>query len=59
MPETLELVSSTRNINAQPQLPASKSICNRLLVLQQVSNGAIVPDVISDADDSQKLFQIL
>jgi 3-phosphoshikimate 1-carboxyvinyltransferase len=59
MLETLELVSSTRNINAQPQLPASKSICNRLLVLQQVSNGAIVPDVISDADDSQKLFQIL
>ncbi len=59
MPETLELVSSTRNINAQPQLPASKSICNRLLVLQQVSNGAIVPEIISDADDSQKLFQIL
>ena len=59
MPETLELVSSTRNIFAEPHLPASKSICNRLLVLQQVSNGAIVPEIISDADDSQKLHQIL
>ena len=59
MPETLELVSSTRTINAQPQLPASKSICNRLLVLEKVSNGVIVPEIISDAEDSQKLHQIL
>lgn len=59
MPETLELVSSTRTIHAQPQLPASKSICNRLLVLEQVSGGAIIPEIISDADDSQKLHQIL
>lgn len=59
MPETLELVSSTRTINAQPQLPASKSICNRLLVLEKVSNGVIVPEIISEAEDSQKLHQIL
>jgi 3-phosphoshikimate 1-carboxyvinyltransferase len=59
MPETLELVSSTRNIFAEPHLPASKSICNRFLVLQQVSNGAIVPEIISDADDSQKLHHLL
>jgi 3-phosphoshikimate 1-carboxyvinyltransferase len=59
MPETLELVSSTRNIHAQPQLPASKSICNRLLVLEQVSNGAIIPEFISAADDSQKLHHLL
>lgn len=59
MPETLELVSSTRIIHAQPQLPASKSICNRLLVLEQVSKGAIIPEIISDADDSQKLHYLL
>ena len=59
MPETLELVSSTRIIHAQPQLPASKSICNRLLVLEQVSKGAIIPEIISDADDSQKLHHLL
>ena len=59
MPETLELVSSTRIIQAQPQLPASKSICNRLLVLEQVSKGAIIPEIISDADDSQKLHYLL
>lgn len=58
MPETLELVSSTRQIQAIPRLPGSKSISNRLLMLEAVSGGAIRPGALSEADDTQSLLKI-
>ncbi len=58
MPETLELVSATRQIQAIPRLPGSKSISNRLLMLEAVSGGAIRPGSLSEADDTQRLLKI-
>lgn len=58
MPDTLELVSSSRQIQAQPHLPTSKSISNRLLVIEAVSERAIQVAQLSDADDTRRLSSI-
>lgn len=58
MPDTLELVSSSRHIQAEPNLPASKSISNRLLVIEAVSDGIIQVSQLSEADDTQRLLEI-
>ena len=59
MHDVLELVSSTRRINGSVQLPASKSISNRLLILEEISSGIVTGIGYSDAEDTQILQQLL
>jgi 3-phosphoshikimate 1-carboxyvinyltransferase len=59
MPDTLELVTASRSLRHTAHLPASKSISNRLLLLQALSQGRIVAHNLSAADDTQKLQHIL
>lgn len=59
MHDVLELVSSTRRINGSVQLPASKSLSNRLLVLEEISSGIVSGIGHSDADDTQILQQLI
>ena len=59
MPETFELSLHRSLIKAKPQLPLSKSICNRQLIIQYVSNHAVRAGEVSDADDSRLLEEIL
>ncbi len=59
MHDVLELVSSTRRIKGTIELPASKSISNRLLVLEKMSSGRITGIGYSNADDTFILKQAL
>lgn len=59
MHDVLELVSSTRKIKGTISLPASKSISNRLLILEAISNGKVKGIGYSDADDTQVLHTLL
>lgn len=40
-------------------LPASKSICNRLLVINKLCNSPYIPTNISDSDDTRVLIEAL
>lgn len=59
MHDVLELVSSTRRINGSVQLPASKSISNRLLILEEISSGIVTGIGHSEADDTQILQRLI
>jgi 3-phosphoshikimate 1-carboxyvinyltransferase len=59
MHDVLELVSSTRRISGSVQLPASKSISNRLLILEEVTSGIVTGIGYSDAEDTKILQQLL
>jgi 3-phosphoshikimate 1-carboxyvinyltransferase len=59
MPETFELSLNPNKIKVNPQLPVSKSICNRQLIIQYVSNQKVRAGEVSDADDSRLLEEIL
>ena len=49
----------TKNIAAQVNVPTSKSITNRMLILQKVLDSNIQLQHISDADDSVIMQQAL
>jgi len=46
-------------IKARPMLPASKSISNRLIILQALSGKNISLDNLSDSDDTSKMLELL
>jgi 5-enolpyruvylshikimate-3-phosphate synthase len=46
-------------LKADIQLPASKSISNRVLILQALSNSAYDTENMSDSDDTQVMMQAL
>ena len=47
------------NIRATIQLPASKSISNRALIINALGNGEDQPENLSDCDDTQVMIRAL
>ena len=56
---TLQLDSSRLANEVCIQLPSSKSISNRLLIIHKIANSDLVIDNLSDADDTRILKQLL
>jgi 3-phosphoshikimate 1-carboxyvinyltransferase len=52
-------ISSGNQIRGRIVLPASKSISNRALVLNALSKNALLPDNLSDSDDTQVMIRAL
>lgn len=52
-------VTSPREINAGIQLPSSKSICNRALIINALAKGNCHPGNLSDCDDTRVMVQAL
>lgn len=52
-------VSSPEHLEATVDLPSSKSISNRALVIYALSGGKILPDNLSDCDDTEVIIQAL
>ena len=46
-------------IHATIQLPSSKSICNRALIINALSKGKNLPENLSDCDDTQVMIHAL
>jgi 3-phosphoshikimate 1-carboxyvinyltransferase len=57
MQRTIELVSKSSSVKGIIDLPASKSISNRLLIIEAITNGRIRGIGYSDAYDTQKYQQ--
>ena len=51
-------LSGPQHIDTTIQLPASKSISNRALIIQALANGNLVPRHLSDCDDTKVLKDI-
>jgi len=54
-----QFTKSNRNSSGTIHLPASKSINNRLLILQALCNNAFIINNMSDSDDTQLLYKAL
>ena len=52
-------VSASAALHATIQLPASKSISNRALILQSLAHGNILPCNLSDCDDTMVMIRAL
>ncbi len=52
-------VTAPTLLNQTIKLPASKSISNRALVIYALSGGSIVPDNLSDCDDTEVVIEAL
>lgn len=52
-------VSAPATLNASIQLPASKSISNRALILHSLAHGEIAPCNLSDCDDTRVMIRAL
>lgn len=52
-------ISSPKRLNAHVGLPASKSISNRALIIYALSGGKILPDNLSDCDDTEVIIRAL
>ena len=59
MQRKIELVSTSASINGTINLPASKSISNRLLIIEAITNGGIRGIGYSDASDTQILQELI
>jgi 3-phosphoshikimate 1-carboxyvinyltransferase len=59
MPETFELSVHSSVLRARPQLPLSKSLSNRHIMLHAVSGGKIKLPELSDAQDTRALLEII
>ena len=46
-------------INADVILPASKSVSNRALIISAIAGGGIIPDNLSDCDDTNVMISAL
>lgn len=53
------IVSAPSKLNATIQLPASKSISNRALILHALAHGEITPCNLSDCDDTHVMIRAL
>jgi 3-phosphoshikimate 1-carboxyvinyltransferase len=58
-PTNLLTAPQTRSLGGKINLPTSKSISNRLLILQALSGHAFAIDDLSEADDTQILAHLL
>ena len=52
-------IKAPRHLNATINLPASKSISNRALLIQAMTGGKILPDNLSDCDDTEVIIAAL
>ncbi len=52
-------VSAPTRINAVVQLPASKSISNRTLIINALAKGSFTPGNLSDCDDTRVMIKAL
>ena len=52
-------LSAPSSVKASIQLPASKSISNRALIINALGNGTFVPENLSDCDDTQVMIKAL
>ncbi len=52
-------VTAPTRLNQTIKLPASKSISNRALVIYALSGGNIIPDNLSDCDDTEVVIEAL
>src|SRR5574344_3071348 len=52
-------INAPKNINTTIKLPASKSISNRVLIIQALSGGGILPSNISKCDDTDVTVEAL
>lgn len=52
-------ITAPEQINATIHLPASKSISNRALIIHALSGGDILPDNLSDCDDTKVIVNAL
>ena len=53
------LLNAPASLHATVQLPASKSISNRALILHALSGGSTRPETLSDCDDTQVMIHAL
>ena len=53
------LLNAPASLHATVQLPASKSISNRALILHALSGGSTRPENLSDCDDTQVMIRAL
>lgn len=53
------IVSAPASIHAAIQLPASKSISNRALIINALAKGTLTPCNLSDCDDTQVMIKAL
>jgi len=52
-------ITKPKRLRATIKLPASKSISNRALIIYALSGGSILPDNLSDCDDTEVIIQAL
>ncbi len=52
-------ISPPQYIHSTIQLPASKSICNRALIINALAQGKVMPENLSDCDDTQVILRAL
>ena len=52
-------ITSPDSIRATVQLPSSKSISNRALIINALGNGTFRPENLSDCDDTQVMIRAL
>ena len=52
-------ISAPAKIQTTIQLPASKSISNRVLIIHALSNGVNIPSNLSDCDDTNVMIRAL
>lgn len=52
-------VIAPETLRADVQLPASKSISNRALIIYSLSGGSMMPQNLSDCDDTQVMIEAL
>jgi 3-phosphoshikimate 1-carboxyvinyltransferase len=53
------IIKAPRHINTSIKLPASKSISNRALIIHAQTGGSIVPENLSDCDDTEVIINAL
>lgn len=52
-------LKAPKTLDARIELPASKSICNRALIIHAISKGVVLPDNLSDCDDTSVMINAL
>ena len=52
-------ITPSESIHATIQLPSSKSISNRALIINALGNGTFRPENLSDCDDTQVMIRAL
>ena len=52
-------ITAPQHISATIQLPSSKSISNRALIINALAKGVHCPENLSDCDDTQVMLQAL